>query len=188
MADDELQPLLPPRIQPSTRRKAARMAILTAEMFERVAWYSFSGTLIYFLNKEPLCWGSSLAFATSLISSAVMYTTGLISGWLSDSYVGRYSLTIVGYIIYLIGYWYFPTLAFYSQSKYNDSEPQQEGKICNSTWFDDGNSSFLCFENIDGESSPCSFTLLLFLVFTAVGSGIVHTNLGPFGADQVTIL
>ena len=188
MADEELQPLLPQTISPSNRRKKARMVLLAAEMFERLAWFSVSGTLIYFLTKEPLCWSSSLSLTAALVSTAVMYTAGLISGWLSDSYVGRYRLIIIGYIIYILGYWYFPVLAFYSQPSNKTHVPHYEGKSCNSSLFTSSNSSFLCHESIDGNLSPCSFSMFWFLILTAIGAGIVNTNLAPFGADQVSVL
>ena len=185
MNDLERTPLLgrqPRRLTESTQRKLACAAVLIAEMLERVACYSLSGTLVFFLTKAPLCWDSSPATAIELIFTAVMYTTGLFGGWVSDSYLGRYPTIIGGYLIYFFGYWYMPTLAYYSHQVHPHKyiQPIPEGTPCNSTW----NTPRFCSQDIDGDTA-CSASLIPFVIFIAIGAGVVRTNLAPFGGDQV---
>ena len=195
MEDSERTPLLlrpvgrrTALVRPSTQRKLACAAVLLAEMFERVACYSLSGTLVFFLTKAPFCWDSPLATSLELIFTAVMYVTGLFGGWISDSYLGRYSTIIIGYIIYLIGYIYMPILAFYSEHAPSCmyAKPLPEGTPCNSTWDVDFTPPF-CSSEVD-DKTTCVASLIPFTIFIAIGAGVVRTNLAPFGGDQVRSL
>ena len=193
-SDDERQPLLLQSIsghmtvvRPSTQRKIACAAVLVAEMFERVACFGLSGTLVLFLTKEPLCWWIWLAPSVEILFNAVMYATGLFGGWLSDSYLGRYPTIIIGYSVYIIGYLYLPLLTYYTQYAYppNCTISYKEGTPCNSTWHPDMQPPF-CNTSYDGKHSTCSITICISIVLIAIGAGIVRTNLAPFGGDQVS--
>ena len=192
MEDSERTPLLlrpvgrrTALVRPSTQRKLACAAVLLAEMFERVACYSLSGTLVFFLTKAPFCWDSPLATSLELIFTAVMYVTGLFGGWISDSYLGRYSTIIIGYIIYLVGYIYMPILAYWPEDpSCSYIEPIAGSTPCNCSWTTNSTPLF-CNAKVDGEAA-CSTPLYIFLILIAIGAGMVNVNLPPFGGDQVS--
>lgn len=191
-SEDERQPLIlsgvthrqKAFIRPSAQRKIACIAILVAEAFERLACYSVTGNLVFFLSKQPLCWNNYMAATAVLVFTAIMYITGLFGGWISDSYLGRYTTIIVGYVIYGIGYVYLPILTYSSQDSF---KPQlsglREGTPCNSTWKSDHVPLFCSSEA--GGAFNCTVPIFLSLILIGIGAGVVRTNLAPFGGDQV---
>jgi len=106
MESDERAPLLLTRtiIQPSTQHTLACVAVIAANFFERLAYFSIAGNLVFFLIKEHLDLPIPLATVTILILTAITSCMGLLSGWLSDSYLDRYLTIVAGYIIYIFGY------------------------------------------------------------------------------------
>lgn len=193
MSADERTPLIIPgirsQIAPSRQRMLARAAILFAEGFERIACYSVSGNLVFFLTKEPLCWPDPSATAAVLVFTGLMYAVGLVGGWLSDSYIGRYWTILLGYAIYFIGYFYMPYIAYWTTT--GDGIHQNstsEGTACNSPWSFNGEPPPLCSTlDMSNPLSVCSVTIFSFITVIAVGAGIVRTNLAPFGGEQVII-
>ncbi|XP_067928099.1 solute carrier family 15 member 4-like [Watersipora subatra] len=168
--------------RPSHQRKIACTMVLLAEMFERMACYSLSGNLIYFLTKEPLCWSSWISTTAVLVYTAVMYITGLFGGWISDSYLGRYHMIVIGYVIYVVGYAYLPLLTNYTRERekqYTPIETRNDSTSCNTTW-PTGKPPFFCVS----DQSPCSITFFIFITVIGIGAGVVRTNLAPFGGDQ----
>mgnify|MGYP001794522357 CR=1 FL=1 len=170
----------------TSRTKLACTAILVAESLERLCYYSLQGNLVFFLSKVPLCWKISLAVYAQLVLSGVMYTTGLLAGWLSDSYLRRYTVIVMGYCIYIIGYAYLPVLGYYT--KVNGSLIHEfnyhEGTSCNNDSEVVGTLA-LCSDASSTSGFTCSTPVFVALTLIGIGSGAVRTNLAPFGGFQV---
>lgn len=189
MAANERTPLIIPgvhsvMIQPSRQRKIASYSILFAEGFERIACYSLSGNLVFFLTKQPLCWTMLLSTTAELVFTGVMYAIGLLGGWLSDSYIGRYKTILLGYLIYFVGYLYLPYISYYTSNGTFDGNITREGSECDSKWPQDKTPA-LCFTDPSG--NRCSVLLFVSISVIAMGAGIVRTNLAPFGGEQVSM-
>jgi len=184
MADNETTPLMAqtsgrhPYVdedeQKGPKRIAAAFFVIAAETFERLAWYSVSGTLFAYLTKQPLCLSDSHASAVQFMFNAVTYTCCLLGGVISDSYISRHVTIIIGYILYYLGY-----ILLGIMSKYDDMK-------------DSRNSSSNTFEGIKCESNVSdgdwrlSVSLIVFALFIiSMAAAIVKTNLPPFGAQQV---
>ncbi|KAF6022250.1 SLC15A4 [Bugula neritina] len=181
---DERAPLLLKKtiLQPSTQHTLACAAVIAANLLERLAYYSIAGNLVFFLYGEPLCWAISLATVTILVLTAITYYLGLLSGWLSDSYFGRYWIIVTGYIIYIFGYIVFIYVSFYFE-KFEIHDFQNvtyEGTSCNSTWQKDTRPPVCA----DGNSPNCLTALYVGVILVAIGAGTVRTNLASFGGDQ----
>ena len=191
MSADERTPLVIPGTQsviaPSRQRMLAKAAILFAEGFERIACYSISGNLVFFLTKQPLCWTDPSATAAVLVFTGVMYVIGVIGGWVSDSYIGRYWTILIGYFVYAIGYFYMPYLSYYTSGDDIHENRTNEGTSCDSQWPHPEPTICASLDLIDPKST-CSVTLFAFITVIAVGAGIVRTNLAPFGGEQVRLL
>jgi len=182
---DERAPLLLKKtiLQPSTQHTLACVAVIAANLLERLAYYSIAGNLVFFLYGEPLCWKISLATVTILVLTAITYQLGLISGWLSDSYFGRYWIIVTGYIIYIFGYIVFIYVSFYFKNFkiYKPRYVTYEGTSCISAWQNDTRPP-VC---PDGNSPKCLAALYVGVILVAIGAGTVRTNLASFGGDQV---
>lgn len=175
------------------RTQLACAAVLVAEGLERLCYYSLQGNLVFFLSKAPLCWPISLAVYAQLVLSGVMYVMGLFGGLLSDSYLSRYTVIVLGYVFYLLGYVYLPILGHFASvdTSSNASIISQfdyhEGTNCNN----DGrimNLFVLCNDTLSWTNGiACSTSTFVALTLIAVGSGIVRTNLAPFGGFQVGV-
>ena len=170
-------------ITTTRQRKLACAAILVAEGLERLAFYSLTGNLIFFLMKEPLCWESTSASAANMICTGIMFVTGLLAGWISDSHLGRYYTLVLGFVIYIFGFAYLPVLGS-SVSRVHTKNTIYKygyGTVCDACYNE--TSPLLCLD-ID-EEHTCSTSIYLSLSLIAFGAGIVRTNLAPFGGDQV---
>ncbi|XP_050408235.2 solute carrier family 15 member 4 [Patella vulgata] len=153
--------------------------ILFTVILERLAFYSLSGNLVLFLNKNPFNWMSYHALSASFYFLGVSFVTSLFGGWLADSFLGRYKAILVAFIIYIAGYGTMPFLAL----------DKNGTMIINGT--------HICkFKNQSGQNDDTSDTNnpfnencvgLVYIVLTviAIGTGSVKANIAPFGADQV---
>lgn len=166
----------------SNHRNVACAAILIAEALERLAFHSLAGNLVFFLTAAPLCWEPSLATVAQLVLTGCMFIIGLFAGWISDSYLGRYTTIIVGYLLYAIGYAYLPVMGYFLKTNYVNENVTREGTVCESHLV---MTPATCSKYVDIDGGQCSTSIFLFLVLVGLGAGIVRTNLAPFGGDQV---
>jgi len=194
MESDERAPLLLTWtiIQSSTQDALACATVIAANLFERLAYFSIAGNLVFFLTKEPLCWSITLATVTILVLMAIASCMGLLSGWLSDSYLGRYLTIVAGYSIYIFGYSVFLCVPYYSQNLATSENVTESYTLCNATRLKNETPLF-CVENdtnpmVCAESEPANFLTMLYVgvILVGIGAGTVHTNLASFGGDQVS--
>lgn len=188
MSLEEMEPLIFSSFRaredlPPTRvRSRACWPILIAEGLERIAWYSLIVNLIIFLVKPPLCFASTSATVVQLTTTSVMYVIGLLGGWISDSYVGRYPTIIAGYVIYIIGYSLLLCATYYLPAS---STWTYEGMLCDQQPSNITNHAFCSAEGYH-QDYACSAVIFTALIVVALGAGVVRTNMAPFGGDQVS--
>ena len=164
----------------------ACLLILITIALERAAFHSFADNLLFFLMKAPLCWRPSYASTAQLVMAGVMYSIGLLTGWISDSYLGRYGMIILGFVMYVCGYSYLTLIASYLNNISSYTEHFTEGSWCVGN-ISESNLPF-CLDSAQFKFSECEISVYIAVVLLALGSGIVRTNLIPFGADQVAYL
>jgi len=188
MAANESSPLLPANQVPPVlddgegrtlkQRKIASYLIIAAKVFERLVFYSISGTLLVYLKVEfPWCLSNTEAFAILFLFNAISNSFCLFAGVISDSFISRYTSIIIGYVMYFIGYAFLGTILFYG-------------------WKESGSIRYIasvlekCRHNDPGVSLA-NFdvwvivlgTVALFLI--SIAAAIVTSNLAAFGASQV---
>lgn len=75
--------------------------ILVVELCERLAFYTFNGTLAFFLERA----GFSLVNANSVAASMVTlcFLWPLLASWVADVVCGRFQTILVSGIVYIIG-------------------------------------------------------------------------------------
>ncbi len=44
------------------------------------------------------------------------YVSSLIGGWIADSFLGKFQLICISYVIYILGYGLFPLISFYQSN------------------------------------------------------------------------
>ena len=142
-------------------KSVASILIFLTVMFESAAYYSFAGNLVSSLMGN-LKWDLGSATMTLLVSAGVMYSFGLLTGWISDAFLGRFKVIAAGFITYIIGYIYFVCVIFIPCS-----------------------SGFLCINSSNG-SPDCVISVYIAVVLISLGAGTVETNIIVFGADMVS--
>jgi peptide/histidine transporter 3/4 len=150
------------------------------------------GNLVLFLNMSPLSWLSYNATSALFILTGLTYAAGLIGGWISDAYLGKFKTMLIFFLIYIIGYSLFPALAKDGEGKDNTSQMWCDfNSHANHT--PHNGSQFLLVDLAATERKPmhsegCSAIIFFSLTIIAIGTGVVRVNLPPFGADQVVIV
>lgn len=163
---------------------ACSAAVLIAELLERTAFYGLAGNLVLYLTESPLCWSNSSAMSALLVLQGATYAFGLLGGWLSDSVTGKYGCILLGYVVYIVGYAFLFVHGYYvnaSSSMHLDAfRASPAAGRC-----DGERRPTVAWCASIGSGGHCGWSLYLSLVAVGVGTALVRTNLGPFGADQV---
>ncbi|XP_035228059.1 solute carrier family 15 member 4-like, partial [Stegodyphus dumicola] len=146
--------------------------ILILVLLERIAYYSLTGNLYLFLNKNDFCWESNNAISALLIFTGISYLSCLFGGWLSDAYLGRFRTIGPAFVLFTAAYWFLPYLSELCSMSDNCFSP-----IINST--NDGGLDIPLYEE------NCSWLIMCVLIAAAIGTGTVKANITPFGAEQV---
>jgi len=76
--------------------------IITTEFCERLCYYGFSGSLVYFFQNDLALTNAEAINAFQLWSGCV-YVTPLVGGYIADVYLGRYRTLLVFSGFYLLG-------------------------------------------------------------------------------------
>lgn len=76
--------------------------ILIMELAERLCFYSFSGSITFFL-RDNLGFSQAVASAQASVFNTLVYLTPLLGGFIADAYWGRYRTIAVFGTIYLLG-------------------------------------------------------------------------------------
>jgi len=154
------------------QRKIASYLIIAAKVFERLVFYSISGTLLVYLKVElPLCLSNTEVLAILFLFNAISNVFCLVAGVISDSFISRYTSIIIGYVIYLIGYAFLGPIIFFDW--------KESGSLPNTAAILDK-----CRNNDSGVPlTDFYFWVALFLI--SIAAAILTSNLAAFGASQV---
>ncbi len=187
------------------KRRAACTAIITTEMFERLAFYGLTANLVLFLNGDPFSWLAYEAANTLLIFLGITYMCSVLGGWIADTMLGRFKTILISFVIYicgaalliLVGYASWKDPVVHSNDK-NDSFitllcgfktacPVTTDAPIGPVEMAEGVGA-----NIGTTATPdcprqhyCGKVILPALLLIAIGTGSIRSNLSPFGADQV---
>ncbi|KAL5017669.1 hypothetical protein ScPMuIL_007258 [Solemya velum] len=176
----------------SWRNRFSQGAILVTVALERLAFYSITGNLVLFLNKTPYSWESYNTMNGLFFLIGIYCFFALIGGWVADTILGRYKAVVLGFIVYLTGYIFFPLLSKkYSGSNGNDTKSTDfliVPPMCRH--FGDSeargqNYNIIDSLNEDPFQEHCAWLIYTVLAIMAIGTGTVKANIAPFGADQV---
>ncbi|XP_064623127.1 solute carrier family 15 member 4-like [Lineus longissimus] len=137
-------------------RLGVTLCILFTELCERLTYYSIVGNLVLFLTNF-LGFGSADAVTITLIFTGTCYFLPIVGGWLADSVAGCYNVIFGAGLIYIVGTFALPLVAFdYSSWGWdNMSEGAKRG--------------FFLFG----------------LTLIAIGTAGIKANVSPFGAQQL---
>lgn len=163
--------------------KVAQGAILLTVALERLAFYSLTGNLVLFLNRDPFIWKSYNALYCTFVFLGISYVLSFVGGIIADTLLGKFKTLLFAFVIYLVGYIFLPVVTYEDNTvsaenntflqaicgKFRNSEDQQNDKRS------------LIEEN-------CAVLIFGILTIISVGSGIFRSVIAPFGADQVRSL
>lgn len=163
--------------------KVAQGAILLTVALERLAFYSLTGNLVLFLNRDPFIWKSYNALYCTFVFLGISYVLSFVGGIIADTLLGKFKTLLFAFVIYLVGYIFLPVVTYEDNTvsaenntflqaicgKFRNSEDQQNDKPS------------LIEEN-------CAALIFGILTIISVGSGIFRSVIAPFGADQVRSL
>ena len=137
--------------------KLAKFCVMVAVIFERAAYYSLVGNLVFFLNVildyEP---GKTTVLALSFLG--LTWLTCVLGAVLGDVFLGRFRTIFCGFICYVIGF-----AALSSLAKYHTTE------------------------NIHGYNKTIISWLCSAVFIISIGEGCFKCNISSFGADQVPV-
>jgi len=156
----ETTPLNPHALKLHRRIKMRRFCItclVLAELFERFAYYGIIINLGLFLDNFG--WSMFASACGVLIYSSLAWFMCALGGILADSFFGRYSTIVAGYIVYFIG-----ALLL----------------VAISVWID-----YRKHQTTPDENLPILPWLAAVLLSIAAGEGAVKANLSTFSAEQL---
>lgn len=162
--------------------------LLIVNILERFAYYGLLCNLVLSFTKKPLFWESFNATTIIFIFLGTSHLSSVVGGWIADSYLGRYATVFLSLILYIAGYSIYPIIA---QSNYkvagiclyNDNRSFVDMYplyVMNYTIAGSGETKQAFFEE------PCSWLIFLSVIVIGTAVGFAKTNLGAFGADQVS--
>jgi hypothetical protein len=163
--------------------------ILFVNILERFAYYGLICNYILYLNKRPLYWETYNASFVLFIFLGITNISGVVGGWIADSFVGKYATICFSFVIYILGYIAFPLLSYNQDSvpgfcKANSSIV--DWTTINYTTGLSGKELDVYFR-VDRSAFEelCSWVIITTMFMVGIGVGFLRANLGPFGADQV---
>lgn len=171
------------------------VVLLLVNVLERFAYYGLICNYLLYLNKQPLYWESFNASLILFIFLGITNISGLIGGWIADSFIGKYATICFSFFIYIIGYAAYPLLSM-SQTSLpgicSANSTIADWSLINITTIfkssDSGANVVDPFLKSDRHlfNESCSWVIFLTVFMIGIGVGFVKANLGPFGADQVS--
>lgn len=178
----------------SWRTKFSQGTILVTVALERLAFYSLTGNLVLFLNKAPYSWESYNTMNGLFFLFGIYCFFALIGGWVADTILGRYPTIVVGFLIYLTGYIFFPFLS-QKYHGYNTTDTDEDSAfivppMCRHFGDSKAGQRYQTLSSPTAENpfdEHCAWLIYTVLAIMAVGTGTVKANIAPFGGDQVLI-
>ena len=153
------------RLKKATRRKLGReskmrkrrivVALILAEVFERVTYYGVLTNLVLFLNSN-FHWHMLSSASAVFIFLCLSSFMSAVGGFVADSRFGRYGVISSGFVVYLLGTIFLVVVA---------------------AWLD--------YRRRYNLTAPVIPWLVLVLLCIACGQGALKANLSAFGADQL---
>lgn len=147
--------ILPESKEEKMTRLGVTLCILFTELCERLTYYSILGNLVIFLTNF-LGFGSADAVTITLIFTGTCYFLPLVGGWLADAVAGCYNVIFGSGLIYIVGTFALPLVAF--------------------------DYSIWGLDNMSEEAKRGFY--ILGLVLIAIGTAGIKANVSPFGAQQ----
>ena len=153
------------RLKKATRRKLGReskmrkrrivVALILAEVVERVTYYGVLTNLVLFLNSN-FHWHMLSSASAVFIFLCLSSFMSAVGGFVADSRFGRYGVISSGFVVYLLGTIFLVVVA---------------------AWLD--------YRRRYNLTAPVIPWLVLVLLCIACGQGALKANLSAFGADQL---
>jgi len=188
--------ILSANFRPKWKTKVSFCLVLFTETLERIAFYGIVCNLVLFLNSRPLLWTSYNAIDALFVLNGISYVFAIFGGWLADVCLGKFRTIVLFFIIYIIGFGFWPLLYPYP---FRDNESEIVPKWCsfNSTKSPHNSSSLLRWISNEVErlsstelppvswySESCAWAVYVAIAIIGVGYGAVRANIIPFGAHQ----
>ena len=165
------------------KTKVSLFFVLLTETLERFSFYGLLCNMALYLNSRPLFWSSYNAVNTILIFYGISYLMTLIGGWLADTYLNKFRTILIFFVVYIIGYLFWPSFHYESISM-SCSKNTEEPLWCEIP----SNQTFNSTKLVPLSDEACSWAIFLSLFIISIGFGGVRANLVPFGASQVTLV
>ena len=158
--------------------------LLIVNVLERFAYYGLLCNYILYLNKQPFYWESFNASLILFIFLGITNISGVLGGWVADSFIGKYLTICISFFIYILGYAVFPILSISPTSlpgicNANSSTINWSPILVNTTLSSYAQTDRSLFDE------ACSWIIVIASFMVGIAVGFVKANLGPFGADQV---
>jgi dipeptide/tripeptide permease len=167
------------------QQNSSLVILLLVNVLERFAYYGLLCNFLLYLNKRPFYWETFNASLILFVFLGVTNISGLVGGWVSDSFIGKYTTICISFVVYIMGYAAYPLLSI--------SETSLPG-VCsaNGSFTDWTLMNITRAQRFDPASrtdmsifaESCSWIIILTVFMIGIGVGFVKANLGPFGADQ----
>jgi hypothetical protein len=168
------------------QQNSSLVILLLVNVLERFAYYGLLCNYLLYLNKKPFYWETFNASLILFVFLGITNISGLVGGWVSDSFIGKYTTICISFVIYIIGFVAYPLLSI--------SETSLPG-ICsaNGSVIDWSLINITSMQRFDPNNrvnksifaESCSWVIIFTVFMIGIGVGFVKANLGPFGADQV---
>jgi dipeptide/tripeptide permease len=163
--------------------------LLLVNVLERFAYYGLICNYLLYLNKEPFFWESFNASLLLFVFIGVTNLSGLVGGWVADSYIGKYTTICISFIVYIIGYAAYPLLSISETAL--PGVCSANGSVVDWSLINVTAARLHRFDPLSKDSDKsifaesCSWLIIITIFLIGIGVGFVKANLGPFGADQV---
>lgn len=173
------------------KRWLSGITVLITLTLERIAFYSLAGNMLLFLNQKPFLWLSYNAMTATYVLTGIAFASSIFAGWLADSVFGRYYTILIGLLLYIVSYVVLTLVAANANHGLpnmclNPKHPDNNGP--QNDWINTYYSPNISLPQTLGlplNQEPCSWLIYLILAGVGISVGLVKTNLGPFGAEQV---
>ncbi len=153
---------------PAWKTRTSFALVLLTETMERMAFYGLICNMIMFLNSNPLGWTLYNATFILLLLNGLSYATAIVGGWLADACLGKFRTVVVFFIVYILGFAFWPMLYPYPNLRSHD-------EVSDKLWCALSNNSDRSINNTAN------------VVAISIGYGAVRVNIIPFGAFQVSV-
>ena len=162
--------------------------LLIVNILERFAYYGLLSNYILYLNKKPFYWESYNASLISFLFLGLTHVFSVIGGWIADSLIGRYATICISFVFYIIGYSVYPLMAFNENKVPDFCHYNFNFSYVDIIVIGSNDSVIIPVVNRTITEEPCSWLIFVSIIMISVAVGFIKSNIGPFGADQVSFV